>query len=161
MAKMYLMHGLSGAGKTEFAKRFAEKNNLRYLSIEDFYAAFFGSELIHKNEEEVWAAFEIAIRVAEKETVDIIVDTNSPRRADRDWFFDKFPTYSINLIIIDAPVEECLENNRRRERRIPEDEMQKMIAELEPVTEDELPRYESVTVYKNNGRNFDAGTRLA
>ena len=158
---MYLMHGLSGAGKTEFARRFARENNLRYLSIEDFYAAFFGSELIHQNEEEVWAAFEIAIRVAEKEQVDIIVDTNSPRRADRDWFFEKFPSYSINLIIIDTPVEECLANNRQRERKIPEEEMQKMIAELEPYTEDELLRYESVTVYKNINHSFDAGTRLA
>jgi predicted kinase len=161
MAKMYLMHGLSGAGKTEFAKRFARENNLRYLSIEDFYAAFFGSELIHQNEEEVWAAFEIAIRVAEKEQVDIIVDTNSPRRADRDWFFEKFPTYSINLIIIDTPVELCLKNNRERERKIPEEEMQKMITELEPVTEDELGRYESVVVYKNTDNHLDAGTRLA
>ena len=157
---MYLMHGLSGAGKTEFAKRFARENNLRYLSIEDFYAAFFGSELIHEHEEEVWAAFEIAIRAAEHDLIDIIVDTNSPRRADRDWFFEKFPTYSINLIIIDTSVEECLANNRERARRIPEEEMQKMITEIEPVTDDELLRYESVTVYKNVNRTFDAGTRL-
>lgn len=154
------MHGLSGAGKTEFAKRFAKENSLRYLSIEDFYAAFFGSELIHEHEEEVWVAFEIAIHTAERDQVDIVVDTNSPRRADRDWFFEKFPTYSINLIIIDTPIEECLANNRERARRIPEDEMQKMISEIEPVTDDELSRYESVTVYKNVNRTFDAGTRL-
>ena len=154
------MHGLSGAGKTEFSQKFAAEHGLRYLSIEAFYAAFFGSELIHEHEEEVWAAFELAIRAAEHDQVDIIVDTNSPRRADRDLFFEKFPTYSINLIIIDTPVEECLANNRQRERKIPEEEMQKMIAELEPVTADELPRYESVTVYKNINKTFDAGTRL-
>ena len=37
MAKMYLMCGLSGAGKTTFAKKFAEENDLIYLSIDDFY----------------------------------------------------------------------------------------------------------------------------
>lgn len=32
MSKLYLMTGVSGSGKTTFAKAFAEKNNLRCLN---------------------------------------------------------------------------------------------------------------------------------
>ena len=36
MAKMVLMCGCSGSGKTTFAKKYAEENNLLYLGIDEF-----------------------------------------------------------------------------------------------------------------------------
>ena len=39
MSKLYLMTGVSGSGKTTFAKEFARKNNLRCLNIDNFYYA--------------------------------------------------------------------------------------------------------------------------
>lgn len=44
---MYLMTGISGSGKTTFARDFALKNNLRYLNIDNFYLATFGDENTH------------------------------------------------------------------------------------------------------------------
>ena len=37
MAKMYLMSGLSGSGKTTYARKFAADNDLLYLNVDDFY----------------------------------------------------------------------------------------------------------------------------
>ena len=37
MAKMYLMCGCSGCGKTTFSKEFAKKHNILYLGVDDFY----------------------------------------------------------------------------------------------------------------------------
>lgn len=149
MANLFLMTGPCGVGKTTLATRLAKERNLRHLSIEDFYAAFFGSDLIHEHREQVWEAFAIAIRAAMEDQVDILVDTNSPSRADRDWFIERFPDYTFHLIIVRADMELCLQNNRTRARKIPEDEMEAMFGRLEPVSEDEMQNYETVELFEN------------
>ncbi len=143
------MTGPCGAGKTTLATRLARERNLRHLSIEDFYAVFFGSDLIHKHRERVWEAFAIAIRTAMEDGADILVDTNSPSRADRDWFIERFPDYTFHLIIVRAKKELCLQNNRARARKIPEDEMEAMFKRLESVSEDEMKNYETVELFEN------------
>jgi predicted kinase len=149
MADLFLMTGPCGAGKTTLATRLAKERNLRYLSIEDFYAAFFGSDLIHEHREQVWEAFSIAIRAAMEDKVDVLIDTNSPSRADRDWFIERFSDYKFHLIIVRAAKELCLKNNRNRLRQIPEDEMEAMFKRLEPVSEDEMKNYESIELFEN------------
>ena len=149
MPKLFLMSGPCGAGKTTLATRLAKERNLRYLSIEDFYAVFFGSESIHEHREMVWEAFSYAIKAAMLDKVDVLIDTNSPSRADREWFIERFPNFSFHLILVQASKELCLLNNRKRERTIPENEMEAMFKRLEPVSEDEMQNYDSVELYEN------------
>lgn len=149
MAKMYLMTGPSGAGKTTLAKTLTEELGVQYLGIEDFYSKRFGSELIHEDEEEVWADFEREIHQLESGGVDILVDTNSPSRADREWFVERFRGYEIHLVIVEARDEICLLNNRSRARKIPEDEMIRILNSVEKVSGDEMKNYESVSLYRN------------
>lgn len=150
MAKMFLMTGPSGAGKTTLSAQLVHEQNLRYLSIENFYLAFFGDETAHIHEEEVWQSFYEAIKLAEKDGVDILVDTNAPAREDREWFSRLFPNFEINLIVVEAPEELCRANNLARARTIPESDMDEIFANLEPVTDDEMKIYSSVNLYRNN-----------
>lgn len=143
------MSGPCGAGKTTLAKQLSLERGLRYLGIEDFYAAFFGSELIHKHEEDVWEAFALAIRVAMLDEVDIIVDTNAPSRLDREWFFERFPDFEFNLVCVSAPRELCLLNNSNRERTIPEQEFLAMYDAVELPSDEEISKYASVVYYQN------------
>lgn len=149
MAKMFLMSGMSGAGKTTMAHAYANAHNLKYMGIEDFYARHFGSELIHEDEDIVWQEFEDALHECEYAGIDILVDTNSPTRVDREWFVKRFINYAISLIVVEADLEICLFNNRNRARKIPEDEMMRMYRSIEPVTDDELDDYQSVEIYRN------------
>ena len=149
MAKMFLMTGPSGAGKTTLAFQIVRWRGLKYMGIEDFYARRFGSELIHEDEEEVWQDFERAIRDCENQGIDILVDTNSPSRADREWFMERFPNYAINLIVVEADREICIFNNRQRKRKIPEKEMLKILDSVELVASDEMKNYETVELYRN------------
>jgi len=148
---MFLMTGPSGAGKTTLARQLATQLNVKYVGIEDFYRRRFGSELIHKDRELVWADFEDELHKLETAGVDIIVDTNAPSRADREWFVQRFPKYEIHLIVVRADKEICFLNNRRRKRVIPEDEMENIFARLEDVSTDEMKNYASANLY----RNFD------
>ena len=150
MAKLFLMTGPSGAGKTTLATQLADERGLRFLSIDDFYAAFFGSSSIHIHEDEVWEAFSLAIRAAMVDNIDVLIDTNSPSRADRDWFIERFPDFEFHLVVVDAPRELCILNNSRRKRVIPADELEKIFARIEPVTDDEIKNYITVEFYQNS-----------
>ena len=165
MAKMYLMCGLSGAGKTTFAKKFVEKNNLIYLSIDDFY-----KEYGHGNYDEdtgfnVWIEFFKAIHVFEKYRADILIDTNAPTFVKRQQFIDWFPSFDeYNLIYIAIDDEELRKkNNASRGRVVPMDEMLRMREEFEePIfyIDGDMThrisekRWNNIFVYKNINNNL-------
>ena len=131
MAKMYLMCGLSGVGKTTYAKQFAADNNLLYLGVDDFYAKVNGDECIHENQFEVWIEYFKAIHDAEVNGIDCIVDTNAITHCHREQFLEWFPTFEHHLIFIDASEELRWANNKQRRRVVPNDVMRKMWADSE------------------------------
>lgn len=152
--KLYLMCGVSGSGKTTFAKKFAEENCLYYLCPDDFYRMFNGDDRIHKNEFEIWIALFRALHMAEQQGRNTIFDTNNPTHVSRLQLLDWFPGFEPHLIYIEASAELCLANNRSRRRVIPEEEMHRMLSVFEPPTAYEGWRYRSVTVYKNENNHL-------
>lgn len=151
MAKMYLMSGLSGSGKTTYARKFAADNNLLYLNIDDFYAVWNGSPTVHEHEFDVWIAFYQAIHCAERARRDCIIDTNALTVVDRIQFLNWFPAFEHHLIWVEAPLALCIENNLRRERQVPLEEMEKMYYYMEYPTanEDARRRWKSITYLVN------------
>ena len=119
MGNMYLMCGHIAAGKSWFAKRFAEKNGLRYFDIDSCYRIFNGDEKIHENKFEVWILFYQLIHQAALLGQGAVVDTNAPLSSYRDEFLNWFPEYDgHHLIWIDADPQLAWENNCRRERHV-------------------------------------------
>ena len=131
MAKMYLMCGLSGVGKTTFAKKFAEENNLVYLGIDEEYARINGDECIHENTIRVWISFYEKIHSLEVRDIDCIIDTNAITHCHREQFLEWFPTFEHHLIFIDAPEKLRWENNKQRRRVVPDSAMAKMYRDSE------------------------------
>lgn len=156
MSKLYLMTGVSGSGKTTFAKEFAQKNNLRCLNIDNFYYATFGDENMHKHEFDVWMMFYRAIEIASRDNVDIIIDTNSPTISNRDEIYNWFGhMFSENyMIYIYAPIELCLKNNTSRRRIIPQDELIKMYNDYECPHPDEARKWNKIYKICNNNNVF-------
>lgn len=156
MSKLYLLTGISGAGKTTFAKTFAQQNNLRYLNIDNFYYAVFGNEYTHQHEFDVWMMLYRAIEIASRDNVDIVIDTNSPTVANREeiynWFGHMFAENY--LIYIDTPKELCIENNSRRNRVIPLNEMSNMLLRYEPPQKEEEKIWTRIFAVKNNNNVF-------
>lgn len=159
-AKMFLMCGHPGSGKSYFAKQFAEKNGFRYLAIDDTYAYFNGSPYSHDNKFQVWMTFFQQVHAAEEAGVDIVVDTNAPTIIDRAEFLNWFPSYEHHLIWVDAMPELCLVNNQKRGRVIPKDQMKKIFGYFEQPVGDEFfsfsPRakWYSFSRVKNVNNNF-------
>lgn len=132
MARMVLMCGHLGSGKTYYAKDFARKTGFRYLSIDDMYATFNGNPYSHENKFDVWMTFWRQIHLAELAGQDIIVDTNAPTVDDRNEFLNWFPSFKHYLVWIDAPMTTCLKNNEQRARKIPAEHMKNMFTFFQP-----------------------------
>lgn len=147
--KLYMMCGISGSGKTTFAKKFAEENDLYYICPDDFYKMLNGDDRIHTNEFEVWMTLFRALHMAEQQGRNTIFDTNNPTHVSRLQILDWFPGFEFHLIYIYAAPELCLKNNSSRRRVIPEDEMKRMIRTFEPPSEYEVLKYASVTKLEN------------
>ena len=152
MAKMYLMCGCSGAGKTTFAKQFAEEHNIKYLGIDDFYALVNGDECIHTNTFDVWIEFYKSIHEAEISNLDVIIDTNAITKSHREQFIEWFPTFEHHLIYIQASYELRKKNNKSRRRQVPDDVMEKMHVKLQTPLLDE--QFKTITIVTNFENNF-------
>lgn len=156
MSKMYLMTGVSGSGKTTFAKKFARENNLRYLNIDNFYLATFGDENTHAHEFDVWMMFYRAIEIASRDGVDVIIDTNAPTVSNRNeiynWFGHMFAENY--MIYIYAPADLCFKNNASRKRVIPQDEMVKMYNDYERPREEEARKWTEIYEVNNDDNTF-------
>ena len=151
MAKMYLMCGCSGAGKTTFANAFAKEHKLKYLGIDDFYALINGDECIHTNTFEVWIEFYKAIHEAEINNIDCIIDTNAITKSHREQFLEWFPTFEHHLIYVEANESLRKNNNMSRRRQVPNDAMDRMTALLEkPIDEN----FKTITYIFNLNNEF-------
>jgi len=152
----YLMCGISGSGKTTFSKEFAADGNLLYLCPDDFYAVFSGTGTAegHKNEFDVWSAFFRAIHNAEREGSSCIIDTNAPTFVDREQFLNWFPGFNeYHLIYIKADEDLCVQNNKKRDRVIPDNEIRRMIRKFEEPDPEKESRWNSITVFENKNNN--------
>lgn len=155
MAKMYLMCGLSGVGKTTFAKEIICANkNMLYLGVDDFYAKVNGDECIHENQFEVWIEFYKAIHEAEVNGIDCIVDTNAITKCHREQFLEWSPSFEHHLILIRCDEKLRYMNNRSRRRVVPDDVMLKMSINFEYPQQEEVCKWDSVKVVYNTDNVF-------
>lgn len=154
MAKMFLMSGSSGSGKTTFAKEFAKANGFRYLCVDDFYAVFLGSPIEHTHEFEVWQSFYQAIHLAEMDDVDCVIDTNSPSLVDRIQFINWFPGFSHHLIYLYADKDLCWKNIQKRERKIPKETFDSIYSSCIAPKPGEDKRWYSITYLLNEYNNI-------
>lgn len=151
---LYMMCGLSGSGKTTFAKAFASEHNLRYINPDRFYEILNGDECNHYNEFEVWMAIFRALHMAEQDKVNTIFDTNALTVVDRTQILNWFPDFEPILIYICADFNLCLKNNASRRRVVPEAAMHGMMQKLEPPSFNEDARWKEMYVYKNDNNKL-------
>ena len=157
MSKMYLMCGISGSGKTTYAKQFAKENNLVYLGIDDMYAEINGDECIHENPFKAWILFYEKIHSLAIAGTSCVVDTNALTFCHRTQFLDWFPEFDEHhLIYIRASEELFIVNNNSRKRVIPMDRLREMEEMFAPPTlaEHEDPRWVSIVEIENYANNF-------
>ena len=159
MAKAILMCGLPGAGKTVFAKHLAEKRGYRYISIDDMYRSFNGSECCRDNKFDVWMAFWRQIHLMEQAGIDVVIDTNAPTPDDRNELLNWFSSFEWHLVWIDANFELCEKNNANRYRVIPSKHLRHMFNFfINPKPHEDIysrAKWQTMTKIENNDNHFN------
>ena len=115
---LFLVCGLPGAGKTTFAKAFAQANNFKYISIDDCYTDLNGDETDHSNKFQAWILFYSRINLCQVMNEHVVVEAMSLDHYARHEFISWFPDFSHHLILITNDFEECCRNVALRRRKI-------------------------------------------
>ena len=130
---MVLTIGLPGSGKTTWFKR----RGVTPLSSDTLRTILFDSITEQRYQSLVFSTLRslLRARLIAKMPWNYVDATNLSPRERRQWIrMAKDFGYEVHAVFFDVPVEVCLERNRKRERVVPEDVMQRMAAKLKPPT---------------------------
>lgn len=133
MAKLYVMVGLPGAGKSTIAK---EIPDTVHISSDEIRECLYGNEVSQGDPKRVFSFMDEATEECLKDGRDVVYDATSITEELRADIVNKFRPYADEIICvhIDTPVEECLRRNARRSRSVPEGIIWKMWSRFEDPT---------------------------
>lgn len=154
MAKMFLICGISGVGKTTLSQRMAEKHELRRIGVDDFYAKVNGDDKDRRNKFEVWIEFFKAIHEAEVNDVDCVVEASGLTKYQRREFVEWFPEFEHHLIFIEATADLRNKNNLARNRQVPDWRIAEMEKKVQRPDAEDCECFDSVTFFCNKNNVF-------
>lgn len=134
MAKLNIMIGIPGSGKTRYAKELLNNNNTIYLSSDDIRINIFGFEDQTHNAE-VFERMKRETLIALQNGFDVVYDATNLNKKRRSDIIKraKMCDAEVNAYLCCTPINIILERNiTRQERQIPWDKLIQMIQSIEP-----------------------------
>jgi len=128
--------GLPGSGKSTWFKR----RGVTPLSSDTLRSILFDDITEQRYQHLVFSTLRslLRARLIARMPWNYVDATNLDPKERRAWIqMARSFGYEVHAVFFDVPVEVCLERNRRRERVVPEDVMQRMAAKLRPPSFDE------------------------
>ena len=123
LPKFYMLVGISGSGKSFIAnelKRVYGKN-LEVFSSDTIRKELWGDENDQRNPQKVFQVLHKRLKKSLKDGNNVVYDATNLSRKRRIAFIQELkntPCFK-SCLIIATPFEECVENNSKRERRVP------------------------------------------
>lgn len=152
--KLYMMIGLPASGKSTIAKRIAENGNAIIISTDDLRQELLNDVNSQTDNNLIFKEAEIRLKANIMLGRNVIFDaTNINYKKRRDWL-NRFNRYDVEKIgvLVATPYEECLERNKLRERKVPEDVIKRMYYNFY------IPQYyegfDEIIIYFNTDRNY-------
>ena len=134
MARLNIMIGIPGSGKTKYAKTNLLNENTIYLSSDDIRVDMFGFEDQTHNAE-VFERMKRETLTALQNGFDVVYDATNLNKKRRSNIINQAKIYGaeVNAYLCCTPINIILERNlTRQERQIPWDKLIQMIQSIEP-----------------------------
>lgn len=123
-----MLIGLPGSGKSTYAKQLAEETNAVILSSDNLREEMFGDINDQEHNAEVFAELHRRCKELLHKQVNIIYDATNIKLKNRTSFLNELKKIDCHktCIVFATPYEICLENNTKRERKVPETVIKRM-----------------------------------
>ena len=158
MPELIFVIGIPGAGKSTYIKNKYQSNILLkrttyVLSSDEMRKELYGDVNDQTHNEELFTIMKQRAVDFLQDNATVIIDaTNLTRRARKDIIdyvenaLSYFYEYGlIKFVVVATPYYKCLENNRKRERQVPEEKIRKMYHSFEfPILTEEVHKIEIV-----------------
>jgi predicted kinase len=128
--------GLPGSGKSSWFKR----HNITPLSSDLLRTLLFDDTTEQRFQDLVFSNLRsmLKARLIARRPMNYVDATNLSPHDRHTWIkMARDYGYEVHAVFFDVPVEVCMERNRRRDRVVPEDVMQRMASKLRPPTFEE------------------------
>lgn len=125
---LYFICGLVASGKTYYAYNIASTKNATVIDSDEYRDKLFGDENCQDNNQKLFNAIHKDIKALLKDGKSVVysaTNLSSKRRRAFVKELTRIPCIK-RCIIMATPFEMCLENNMKRQRRVPDDVMWKM-----------------------------------
>lgn len=127
--KLIFCVGLPASGKSTYAKKYTETHkNTIWLSSDNIRKELYGDETIQNNPEKIFLLMRVRTKEALMQGINVVWDSTNINYKRRMAFLqelNKIPCEKI-CILMATPYEECLKNNANRERKVPEEVIERM-----------------------------------
>jgi predicted kinase len=161
MAKMICLCGISGSGKTTWAKKFmTEHPDWLYFNPDDYYARINGDECDRRNAFEVWHSLFRDVHTAALNNKNVLIDSNNLTFHQRMQWIEWFPEFKYHILIVFTERHDiCWKRVCNRQRTIPKGSFNLQCYRFENPIKDSLERdvdYWSMIIGKKEDVDFDS-----
>jgi predicted kinase len=138
MTKITMLCGLPGSGKSTWANQNKRENTI-VLSSDKIREELFGAEEIQGNPKQVFNLLYKRAEEALEQEKNVIIDSTNLSRANRKKFIKRFYSLAdyLSIIIFLESAEECIERQKKRDRKVPASVIRRMAQQMEMPTFDE------------------------
>ena len=148
MAKLIILSGIPGSGKSTYARSFAASHkNTFIVASDDIRADLFGRCDYFSKDEIVWDKFEKLIIANAKDDNVVIADSSATDNARRLRWATLFRRYfkTIELVYFDIPFDVCLKRNEQRDPIVPYQDMLTMKKAFKKPSKKVIAAYDMIT----------------
>ena len=122
MSTMICLSGMPGSGKTTWATQFLKNHpDFLYFSPDQYYERINGDECDRTDTFEIWMAMFRDIHIAEKNSNNVLIDSDNLTYAQRNQWIEWFPYFDVHILLfLEEDYNTCFDRVSKRRRTIPE-----------------------------------------
>lgn len=132
MVNMIVLVGIPGCGKSTFADILCRNGNVIRLSSDEIRKELFGDESFQGNNNKVFNTLYERAELLLKANISVVIDATNLKKSLRRYAFDVCPAGVKKIALYYTPdVELCKERNATRERKVPDEVIERMARQFE------------------------------